>query len=461
MGLGVSNWKLASAVAQCGHMGVVSCTAIDEIMIRILQLGDITGNIRRAMSKFPMQSMIQPILDKYFIPGGKSEEEPFKTKSLPEHDMDSDTEKLLMVSNFVEVFLAKENHDGIVGVNYLEKVQIPTLPSLFGAILAGVNCILMGAGIPIAIPGILDKLANWESTELKLNVADKTDDQEFLMKFNPAVYKEECNIELTRPAFLGIVSSDIIARTLMRKSTGEVDGFIIENHHAGGHNAPPRRQKGGDANCYSEKDVPDLSRIKALGKPFWLAGGYANPEKYKSAISDGASGVQLGTPFAFCRESGLIDEIKNKVITASLSKKVDVKTDFSASPTSYPFKLLVNEDFVNQPETGERRRVCDLGYLRQAYSKSDGSLGYRCPAETESVYCSKGGDIEQTIDKKCLCNGLLATIGLGQYRKNDVENPIMTVGDDFSDVNALVKPESLDYSAADVIKYVLDEGKTD
>ena len=64
-----------------------------------------------------------------------------------------------MVANFVEVFLAREGHDNPVGINYLEKVQIPHLASIYGAMLAGVGCVLMGAGIPLQIPGVLDAYA--------------------------------------------------------------------------------------------------------------------------------------------------------------------------------------------------------------------------------------------------------------------------------------------------------------
>ena len=64
-----------------------------------------------------------------------------------------------MVSNFVEVFLAREGHKNPVGINFLEKVQMPHLASIYGAMLAGVGYVLMGAGIPLHIPGVLDAFA--------------------------------------------------------------------------------------------------------------------------------------------------------------------------------------------------------------------------------------------------------------------------------------------------------------
>jgi nitronate monooxygenase len=64
-------------------------------------------------------------------------------------DSPLDLRELCIAANFVEVFLAREGHTHPVGINYLEKVQIPHLPSIYGAMLAGAGYVLMGAGIPV------------------------------------------------------------------------------------------------------------------------------------------------------------------------------------------------------------------------------------------------------------------------------------------------------------------------
>jgi len=51
--------------------------------------------------------------------------------------------ELCIVSNFVEVWLARDGHKNPVGINFLEKVQMPHLSSIYGAMLAGVGCVLM------------------------------------------------------------------------------------------------------------------------------------------------------------------------------------------------------------------------------------------------------------------------------------------------------------------------------
>ena len=43
MGVGVSNWRLAQAVSKLGQLGVVSGTAIDQVLVRRLADGDKGG----------------------------------------------------------------------------------------------------------------------------------------------------------------------------------------------------------------------------------------------------------------------------------------------------------------------------------------------------------------------------------------------------------------------------------
>ena len=51
---------------------------------------------------------------------------------------------------------------------------------------------------------------------------------------------------------------------------------------------------------YGERDVADLEKIKALGLPFWLAGGHGKPGHLAAALQQGAAGIQVGTALAFC-----------------------------------------------------------------------------------------------------------------------------------------------------------------
>ncbi len=462
MGAAVSGWELARAVSLTGQLGVVSGTAIDVVMARRLQCGDSGGHVRRALAEFPYPEMVQRILNRYFVAGGKPHNSAFLPNRVLPVEPTREQQELVVVANFVEVFLAKDEHDGLVGVNYLEKIQTPTLPSLFGAMLAGVDYVLMGAGIPRAIPGILDRLADGEAVELSLNVAGARHDDAFVTRFDPMEFSGGAIPWLQRPKFLAIVASVSLASILAKKSSGRVDGFVVEGPTAGGHNAPPRGKghlNGRGEPVYGVKDEVDLNAIKALGLPFWLAGSYGSPEQVSAALQAGAHGVQIGTAFAFCDESGLRSDIKQRVLEMCCDGSVDVVTDPLASPTGFPFKVVqlsgsLSDDAINQ----RRRRVCDLGFLSQAYRKPDGSIGWRCPGEPVASYLHKGGTIDETVGRKCVCNGLLANVGLEQCRLHGQhESPLVTSGNDVANIRRFLKtPDARSYSAADVVKHLLE-----
>ncbi|MGK0239015.1 MAG: nitronate monooxygenase [Candidatus Pelagisphaera sp.] len=461
MGIGVSNWRLAKSVAQCGHLGVVSGTALDSVVARRLQRGDEDGSIRRALSRFPFQEMANRVLKKYFIEGGKLDEKPFRMEPLPTLEMRQSQLDLLIVSNFAEVYLAKEGHDASIGINFMEKIQLPLLPSLFGALLAGVDFVLVGAGIPLSIPGILDGLAQWQAVSLKLDVECNSNGEPFVFNFDPSVFVEGERPNLKRPKFLAIVSSEIVAKSLIRRANGEVDGFVVETPDAGGHNAPPRKRPASEANepmGFGPKDIPNIERIQGLGKPFWIAGSQASPVRLSSALASGATGIQVGSAFAFCEESGIESKIKREVVDKGLKRALIVKTDFQASPTGYPFKLAEIENTISDPEKyQDRRRVCDLGYLRQSYATEDGNIGFRCPGEPKESFLRKGGRESDTVGKVCLCNGLLSTIGLGQSRGESAELPIVTAGVNFDFLNHVVTGSEPMYSARQVIDYLTEK----
>jgi len=461
MGVGVSNWCLANAVSRNGQIGVVSGTALDTVFVRRLQNGDIGGHLRRAISHFPWPEMAKRVLDRFFIPEGKNSEKRFKLPSMPNLRMKSPAKELLILANFVEVFLAKEGHRGLVGINFLEKIQLPTLPSLLGAMLAGGDFVLMGAGIPLAIPGILDGLSQWQPVEYRIAVEDNAAKETFAFTFDPTEHVEGIQPALGRPKFLAIISSDILAKTFVRRASGYTDGFIVENYTAGGHNAPPRRvdRSKPATEEYTEKDIADLAQMREIGRPFYLAGGFASPEAVQSALKEGAAGVQLGTIFAYSQESGIRPDIKRAVIEKYFRGELTVNTDFRASPTGFPFKTITLDNSVTNPAVGKARgRICDLGYLRNAYVQADGKVGYRCASEPIDQFVQKGGAEEETTGRHCLCNGLMATIGLGQVRDEGTEPPIITSGDDFSFLDHIIAGKSDSYTALDVLNY-LTNGK--
>lgn len=465
MGVGVSTWRLARAVSRLGQLGVVSGTALDQILARRLQDGDRDGSMRRGLRQFPFPEMADRVLREFFIPDGKPASAPYKTPVMFAREPDRQLNELCIVANFVEVWLAKEGHTHAVGINYLEKIQIPHLPSIFGAMLAGVDVVLMGAGIPLKVPGVLDRFAEWLPAGYPLQVTGAQPGDDNVMAFAPRDYADGDLPHLKRPQFFAIVSSNTLATTMLRRANGKVDGLVVEGPTAGGHNAPPRGKLTLDEHgepIYGERDRVDTTALAELGVPFWLAGGYGSAEALEAALACGAAGVQVGTAFAFCAESGLSEHYKEAIRLEVRRGAARVKTDPAASPTGFPFKVAQIAGSLSDPAVCEARpRICDLGYLREAYRTADGRVDFRCPAEPVSTYLSKGGDRANTVGRRCICNALMASAGFPQIRAGrHVEPGIVTSGDDLSGISRFMPLDSSAYAAADVIKVLLREPTT-
>jgi len=458
MGIAVSNWRLARTVSLTGELGVVSGTAIDSVLARRLQSGDSEGDMRRALAAFPNPAIAERILKKYFLEDGKADDQPYRPIPKLTLDQKDESTELLIVASFCEVWLAKEGHRGSVGINFLEKIQMATVPSILGAILANVDYIIMGAGLPREIPSVIKALAVGESASVKLEVKDAT--REYRSEITPTDFVDAALFPRTAPKFLAIISSDVLASYLSRDESSKPDGFVIEGPTAGGHNAPPRGQLKIDEDgepIYGDRDAPNLSKIRELGLPYWLAGGYATPAAVQRAIELGAEGIQAGTIFALAQESGFAEEIRAEILTSLRQNEMKVKTDVYASPTGFPIKILQLVGTAGQNEIFDsREKLCDLGYLRTPVELADGRMAYRCSSEPEEKFLQKGGTEVEITGRKCLCNGLMANIGLGQHRITGYDEPaLVTLGSDLSGAQELLKSHPAGWSAKDAVTYLL------
>ena len=467
MGVNVSNWELARAVSSEGEclgvktMGVVSGTGIGVVVARRLQDGDPGGHIRDAFAAFPYPDMADRVWDTWYVEGGKPKGTPYRPIPMVNFRLRHDVAELIVCANFAEVWLAKQGHNGPIGINYLEKLQTPHLPEILGAMIAGVDIILMGAGIPYQVPGVLDRFAAYEPASYYLDV-EGAGSREFAMALDPASLVPVRFIKrLRKPGFFAITATHVLAQYLSdpRRTTGRVDGFILEGPTAGGHNAPPRdrskfNQRGEPV--YGEKDAVDLKKMRELERPFWLAGSNAHPQKLAEALAEGAAGCQIGSIFALCEESGLREDIKRELRRLAFRRQLDVVADPNSSSSGFPFNVVQLSGTMSDPEVHElRTRICDLGYLRHAYKTERGTVAFRCPSEPVGTYVKRGGNIDDTAGRKCLCNGLMSAVGLGQMHRWGEEPPIVTLGRNTDFIHNLIDNEEGRYTVTDALLYLL------
>ncbi len=456
MGVNVSGWHLARSVSLLGGRGTISGVVLQRLLPRVLQLGDPGGHMRRALSHFPFPHISEPLIKIYFVEGGIPKGKSFKSVPMFTVNPTSLLIALTVCSNFAFVWLAKENNPNPISINYLEKIAMHHVYAITGAMLAGVDYITMGAGIPLQIPKLIDDIYNGREASYRVPVIGD-DIKSHTMKFDAEKFFGDRLPKMKKPGFVPIIASNLLANMFMKKlPAGSIDGFVVEEPTAGGHNAPPRKlllgAQGEPLPVYGEKDFVDYPLLAKLGIPFWIGGSHASPEKLKWALSVGASGIQAGSIFALCEESGMNPELRKKIRKLGFNNELTIRTDMRISPTGFPFKVVeLGETIADSGVYNERARICNQGELVSLYEKADGTIGYRCASEPLTNFFVKGGNVADCEGRGCLCNGLMSAVDLG----NPSEAPIITMGDDLSFLKLIMKDDEGDYFAQDAMNYLL------
>ena len=290
----------------------------------------------------------------------------------------------------------------------------------------------------------------------------RSDDPPVTVRCSPRELLGEAAHGMTVPRFLAIVASVDLAAGLAGDPATRPFGFIVEGPSAGGHNAPPRGPRQLDElgqPVYDDRDAVDLEAARCDRAAVLAGRCLRDPRRdWPRPGPRGAMGIQVGTAFAYSQESGLADSLKRQVLGEVLAGTLDVRSDWRASPTGFPFRVIQLEGTVSDPEIAAgRKAVCDLGALRSPYKKANGDIDYRCPAEPLAVYTRKGGRAANAEGRRCLCNALLSAADLPQQRPDgSVEPAIVTSGDDFRAVEALASNGSAGgpYLASAVVDYL-------
>ncbi len=333
MGVGVSLHPLANAVAREGGVGVVSSACLDRLVAK------------RTNKKVTIYEAV-----------------------------------------YEEVSLSKIK-GGFVGINIMGALARDFNESVKGAIDAGADVIISGAGLPLTLPAI-----------------------------HPS----------KDTALIPIVSSaralEIICKK-WEKLKYRPDAVVLEGPLAGGHLGFRMDQIDLESNTL-ENLLPPVKEmaIKFGDFPVIVAGGIYTHQDILSFMNKGADGVQMGTRFLATEESSATESYKQSVVRAT--KEDIVVAHRPGSPCGLPFRVIKQSPMYVSSLQQRRKPKCDKGYVLMKDAEGKFTV---CPAR------------EDNKDYFCICNGLLSSAGYNPAE----EESLYTVGTNAYRIDRIISVKSL------------------
>jgi nitronate monooxygenase len=287
---------------------------------------------------------------------------------------------------YEEVSLAKAE-GGYAGINIMCALGRDYEASVRGALDAGADAIISGAGLPMGLPAIQSPKDT---------------------------------------ALIPIVSStralDLICRK-WEKLGYRPDAVVLEGPLAGGHLGFKMDQVDLESNRLENLLPPVKEYARRNGDiPVIVAGGIYTNGDILRYLAMGADGVQMGTRFLATEESSATEEYKQAVVAAK-DEDIIVAHD-PGSPCGLPFRVIKQSPMYVSSLRRLRKPRCDKGYV--LLKDAEGNYS-RCPAK------------ESNEHHFCICNGLLSSAGYNR----DKEEPLYTVGTNASRVDRIVPVKAL------------------
>jgi nitronate monooxygenase len=333
MGVGVSLYPLAKAVAREGGVGIVSSACLDRLVSK------------RTGKKVNIYEAV-----------------------------------------YEEVSLAKAD-GGFAGINIMAALMRDYNDSVKGALDAGADFIISGAGLPLTLPAIQPPKDT---------------------------------------ALVPIVSSaralEIICKKWERLGY-RPDAVVLEGPLAGGHLGFRLDDIDSESNKLENLLPPVKDMAAKYGDiPVIVAGGIYTHADILRFLGMGADGVQMGTRFLATEESSATAVYKQAVVQAK-DEDILVAHD-PGSPCGLPFRVIKQSPMYVSSLQRLRKPKCDKGYVLLKDAKGVFSV---CPAK------------ESNEHHFCICNGLLSSAGYNP----DKEEALYTVGTNASRIDKILSVKAL------------------
>jgi nitronate monooxygenase len=287
---------------------------------------------------------------------------------------------------YEEVSLSK-SAGGFAGINIMCALVRDYEDSVRGALDAGADAIISGAGLPMSLPAIQ---------------APKD------------------------TALIPIVSSPRALELICKKWErlgARPDAVVLEGPLAGGHLGFKMDQVDLECNILENLLPPVKDMAMKYGDfPLIVAGGIYTYQDITRFIKMGADGVQMGTRFLATEESSASEAYKQAVLRA---KKEDIVVAHDpGSPCGLPFRVIKQSPMYVSALQKLRKPKCDKGYV--LLKDADGKFS-KCPAK------------ESNEHHFCICNGLLSSANYNP----DKEEALYTVGTSAYRIDKIVSVKTL------------------
>lgn len=232
--------------------------------------------------------------------------------------------KLSQAGLVEEIRKAKSMSNGNLAVNVMEALSNAT-ELIQTAVREGIKMIVVGAGLPLKLPEIVD------------------DDSVNLV-----------------PIVSSGRAAGLILRSWDKRYGRTADAFILEGPLAGGHLGFSNEQLDRIDDYSLDKLLPEvLLSIKPFedkyGKkiPIIAGGGIYDGKDIARTLSLGASGVQMGTRFVCTNECGVSPEFKQAYLDATENDIVIIK-----SPVGLPGRAIRNKFLKSLENNGKLKIKC-------------------------------------------------------------------------------------------------------
>ena len=211
---------------------------------------------------------------------------------------------------------------GIVGVNIMVATQRYE-DYVRAAVLAGTDCIISGAGLPLDLPGIVA-----ETEDRMPGCSHRT---------------------MLAPIVSSTRARSVVTKYWMKKYGRKPDFIVAEGPLAGGHLGFKREELDTYTPENYERELTVMIRQAAeLGIPLIAAGGIYDRRDLEHCLYLGAAGVQMGTRFVTTEECDAAEAYKQEYLRAQKEDIVIVK-----SPVGMPGRAIQNA-FLEKVAAGER-----------------------------------------------------------------------------------------------------------